>query len=133
MKYNSEWYKKLKKTNYTPNHTVFKKVWTILYLMMFFALLLIIFNKENSLKNIDYLLFLIQLILNFYWSVCFFKENKIYKSYIVSIILLIFVGMTMSAFFLTSKIAGILFLPYFLWCSFATIMNYEIFKLNSQK
>ena len=132
MKYNSEWYKKLKKPNYTPNHTVFKKVWTILYLMMFFALLLIIFNKENSMKNIDYLLFSLQLVINFYWPICFFEEKNLYKSFLISIVLLVFVGMTMSSFYLTTKLAGILFLPYFLWCSFATILNYQIFKLNNK-
>ena len=131
MKYNDLWYETLKKPDFTPSPAVFPVAWNILYAMMFIALLLIIFHEENIYKKYAYILFGLQLLANFYWVVCFFREHNLYKAFIVAIILSVLVGMTMSVFFLISKFAGVLFLPYFLWCSFAAILSYNIFKLNS--
>lgn len=33
-------------------------------------------------------------------------------------------------FYKTNKVAGLIFVPYIAWLSFATLLNYSLFKLN---
>lgn len=40
------------------------------------------------------------------------------------------VAATGFAFFNVNKLAGLLFIPYLAWCSFATLLNYKIYELN---
>ena len=56
-------------------------------------------------------------------------EIKFLLSFII-IILLVLVIITVIKFYKNDKIAGILLIPYILWLSYATILNYYIWILN---
>jgi translocator protein len=121
------WYKKLKKPSINPPNWIFGPVWTTLYIMMGISLYLV-WTSTGS--RISIIFFIIQLMLNFLWSMFFFSMKKTLVAFIDIILLLMMIILTALYFYPQSKIAAILFIPYILWVSFATILNYKIYTLN---
>jgi translocator protein len=130
MKYDINWYSNLAKPKFQPPKWVFKPVWTLLYILMLISILLISFIHFKWLHIFAYLFFIAQLIVNLSWVPAFFKEHNLRKAFLLSVLLNFLVFITMLVFFKISKFAGILFLPYFLWCCFATILSFEILERN---
>lgn len=130
MKYDKDWYDSLIKPKAQPPAWIFAPVWLFLYCLMATAFLLVILKPFKLASFFSYLLFISQLIVNFKWSPAFFKEHNLRKAFLICLLLNFLVFLTMLAFFHVSKLAGIMFLPYFLWCCFATYLMFEILELN---
>lgn len=131
MKYDINWYESLIKPWFQPPSWVFSPVWSILYLLMFTSLFLIIREGHHENSKIAYLIFSIQLMLNFSWPLIFFKYNLLFLSSIVCVVLTVLVFIMILIFYKISKTSAFLLVPYFLWLIFASILNFQIFKLNS--
>ncbi|WP_262711888.1 TspO/MBR family protein [Pedobacter westerhofensis] len=71
-----------------------------------------------------------QLILNLGWSFLFFYNHLIGAALIEIVALLAAILINGLVFYKINKTAGLLFIPYFIWVSFATLLNYNIFILN---
>jgi tryptophan-rich sensory protein len=125
---NSIWYKSLKKSNLTPPSYIFKYVWIILYIMMFFSL--IKYLKTNKKNKIGLIFYIIQLFFNLIWTSIFFKYRNIKKGLFVLISLWISLMITFNIFYRESKEAGLLLIPYLVWTSFALYLNYYIVISN---
>lgn len=125
------WYETLNKPSFTPPNGVFAPVWTTLFLLMGISAFLV-WRKgiENPRVNIALRLFIIQLILNIFWSVLFFGLRSPLLGLVEIIILWTSILLTILYFFKVSKIAGILLLPYILWVSFTAVLNFSIWRLN---
>ena len=80
--------------------------------------------------RIALIIFPIQLILNALWSVAFFGLKSPLYGVIVIVALWAAILFTLLRFFKTSKVAGILMIPYILWVSFAAVLNASILVLN---
>ena len=134
--YNNKWYKSLYKPKETPPSWVFGVVWPILYLLMGVAL-----NKINNFDQCEIfskmctplIYFFIQLVLNYSWSIIFFKFKNIKLALINIVILLYFVMKTYSEFRKYSESISDYLLPYVIWLSYATFLNYKIFILNKDR
>ena len=74
--------------------------------------------------------FLAQLGLNFVWTPLFFGLQAPLLALIVIILMCITIILTMKQFYLLSKLAFYLLVPYLLWVSFATLLNGAIVILN---
>ncbi|MCC7571566.1 tryptophan-rich sensory protein [Candidatus Micrarchaeota archaeon] len=128
------WYSGLNKPFFNPPNWLFAPVWTALYIMMAIAGFLAwkegwgVKNKKNIKTALT--LFFVQLFLNFLWSVLFFGMKNPFLAFIEIIILWIFIILTTIQFYKISKNAAYLMIPYILWVSFATILNYSIWILN---
>jgi len=129
--YNVEWYNSLKKPSFQPPSNIFAPVWTVLYFMMFDAIVLVATLPFTGGHIFAYLLFILQLVANLLWAPVFFGDHDLRKAFWLSFLLTFLVFLTMCSFFFISKLAALLFLPYFLWCGFATILSFEIWELNS--
>lgn len=127
---NMFWYKELNKPFLTPPSWIFGPIWAILYFMMFLSLFFLLKSGNFSNKILPISAFVIQLLLNLSWSPIFFEKHNIKFAFFISIFLWIFVLLCVISFYPHSKIASLLLVPYFLWCSFATYLNYAILKLN---
>ncbi|MEO7394038.1 MAG: TspO/MBR family protein [Chitinophagaceae bacterium] len=128
----SGWYQTIVKPAWNPPNWIFGPVWTTLYLMMGIALYLIWKSDNDPIaKKTAITLFTLQLVFNFLWSFIFFNQHQIGWSLIEIIVLWIFILLTILAFAQVNKIAAWLLVPYISWVSFATILNYTIWKLNS--
>ena len=125
------WYQTINKPSWNPPGWIFGPVWTTLYVMMGIALFLV-WKSDSSdvMKKTAIALFAIQLILNFFWSFIFFDQQQIGWALVEIIVMWFFILLTIFAFGNVSKLAAWLLVPYISWVSFATILNYTIWKLN---
>jgi benzodiazapine receptor len=122
------WYIYLNKPTFNPPNYLFGPVWTLLYILMGISFYLVI-NKPN----VNWLLvgvFITQLILNFFWSFIFFNAHNLGLALVEIIILWASILTMIILFYKTNKWAAILNIPYILWVSFATVLNYSIYSLN---
>ncbi len=126
------WYQTINKPSWNPPNWIFGPVWTTLYVLMGIALYLV-WKAEASmiLKKTAISLFAVQLLLNFFWSFIFFNQQEIGWALVEIIAMWVFILLTIFAFANVSKTAAWLLVPYISWVSFATILNYTIWKLNS--
>lgn len=126
-----EWYKSLNLPALTPPDWVFAPAWTILYSLMFISIFLVLKDGNIAAKIPQIGLFCIQLGLNLLWPDLFFVRHFIGMALIDIFLLLIVILFTIISFWHISHLAALILIPYFLWVSFATYLNYEIFALNS--
>lgn len=125
------WYQTLNKPFFSPPNWVFGPVWTTLYFLMGVSAYLIWskgLNKDKNKQAMSY--FIIQLALNFSWSIVFFNLQSIALAFLIILGLLYFIYKTYQAFSKISSLAGKLLIPYLLWVSFASILNLSLLILN---
>lgn len=126
------WYQTIQKPAWNPPNYIFGPVWTTLYALMGIALFLVWKSTgPQAIKKTAILLFAVQLVFNFFWSIIFFKLQQPGWAFLEMIGLWLFILLTILAFSKVDKIAAWLLVPYISWVSFAAILNYTIWKLNS--
>jgi benzodiazapine receptor len=125
------WYAGINKPPFNPPNWVFAPVWTTLFLLMGISLYLVWRTGLND-KNvkIGVAVFLFQLILNVLWSLLFFGHQSPFAAFIEIIFLWIAILASIILFFRISWVAGTLLIPYILWVSFASVLNFSIWRLN---
>ena len=125
------WYATLNKPMFAPPNWVFGPTWTLLYFLMGVSFYVIWQQgwKKKAVKTAGKF-FLAQLALNFLWSPIFFGLRSPLLGLIIIVAMWILIIMTMKKFYPLSKLAFSLLLPYFLWVSFATMLNAAILILN---
>jgi len=74
--------------------------------------------------------FIAQLVFNFLWSILFFGLHSPILGLMDILILWTLILITIIKFHKLSKVAAYLLIPYLLWVSFATILNFSIVLLN---
>lgn len=125
------WYASLNKPRITPPNWLFSPMWTSLYTLMIISFYIIWANYE---KHKDFKLarnlFIIQLILNAFWSIMFFGLHELVLALVVIIFLDFFVLANIIEFRNIEKRAGYLLLPYIAWLTAATILNLTIALIN---
>lgn len=125
------WYVTLNKPSFNPPNWIFGPVWSTLYFLMGISFWLVWKSNANTtIKNKAITFFIIQLILNFFWSIIFFSLHQLGFALVEIILLWIFILLSIISFYPISKIAAYLLLPYLFWVSFASILNLAIWKLN---
>jgi len=127
----TDWYPALAKPPFNPPSWVFGPVWTALYLMMGAALYLV--WREGAQRpevRTAILLFAVQLALNGLWSVLFFGVRSPALAFAEILLLWSAIGVTVWLFWRLVPAAGVLLLPYWLWVSFAALLNGSIWRLN---
>lgn len=120
------WYAALERPDFSPPNWVFAPVWITLYAMMGVSAYLVYeTGKKDALRP-----FGAQLALNTAWSIVFFGLQSISGGLLVIILLWLAIVWTIIGFLKVSKTAAYLLIPYLLWVSFASVLNYFIFMLN---
>jgi len=127
------WYAGITKPTFSPPNWIFAPVWTTLFALMGIAAYLV-YEKGTNKKVVKVALgiFAIQLVLNIKWSLIFFGMHNPGYAFIEIIFLWLAILLTIIAFFKISKPAAYLLIPYILWVSFASFLNFSIWQLNSQ-
>lgn len=125
-----EWYQNLNKSPLTPPGWVFGVVWPILYILMTIAFWLIWNEPDSQEKKIATYFFGAQLGANLLWTTAFFGVQSVIAGYIWIIIVLFLALGTTKRFFLISKNAGFLMVPYIIWLVFAFYLSLHIFLYN---
>jgi len=123
-------YATLSKPFFAPPSSVFGPVWSILYILIGIAAYLVWKQKDEIDTTKAMRLFVAQLVLNFFWSIIFFRWHNIGLAFYEIVALLILVILTITAFHKISKKAAYLMIPYALWIAFATLLTYSIWINN---
>ena len=121
------WYSEIIQPSFNPPSWVFPPVWTTLYVMMSIAIwrVWIAFFNSRILK-----LYFIHLFFNCIWSIIFFGFHQIGLALINIIVILFFIIILMKEYLKIDKLSFYLMIPYFLWSSFALVLNATILFLN---
>ena len=128
-----EKFKRLQHPPLTPPGWLFPVVWTILFLLMGIASYLVA-NSGGSGKSIRRALALygIQLGFNFMWSLLFFNLGLYLFAFFWLVILWLLILAAAVRFYMLSRPAGYLMVPYLLWVTFAGYLNFGIYLLNGK-
>lgn len=125
------WYRTLNLPWFTPSGQTISVVWFIIFILSAISVL-IVWNKFPRNKKFYWIiaLFLLNGVLNIFWSYLFFGIHFVGWSTIEAILL----GFSVLSLIILiqpySKLAGFLLYPYFLWVAFAAYLNYQIWFLN---
>lgn len=125
------WYATLAKPSWNPPNWIFGPVWSALYCGMAVAAWLVWRQGGLAGARLPLALFGVQLFLNVLWSCLFFGLQNPGLAFAEVLLLWASIAATMVVFWLRSTVAGILFVPYLAWVSFASVLNFVIWRLNS--
>ena len=126
------WYQDIAKPSFNPPDRVFGPVWTALYVSMGVAAFLVWrTGPDRSAVRPALAWFAAQLVANGAWSLIFFGLRNPGLAFVEIVLLLGMIVVTTRLFWRRSRVAGALMLPYLAWVSFATILNFSIWRLNA--
>jgi translocator protein len=128
-----EWYPTLEKPSFNPPNWLFAPVWSLLYALMGASAWLTWRHGNEREAKTAIRLFSIQLALNTLWSFVFFRLRSPRWASLEIVVLWGAIAMTLVAIWKISRLAGILFLPYLLWTSFAVLLNFRLWRLNPEQ
>jgi len=121
------WYSEIILPSFNPPSWVFAPVWTTLYILMSIAIW-IIWIKFFDRKILK--LYFFHLLFNATWSIVFFGFHQIELALINLIVILIFIIALMKIYFNKEKLSFFIMIPYFLWTTYALVLNTAIVILN---
>jgi len=124
------WYHTLRKPPLNPPNWVFGPVWGLLYVITTVAAWLIWCERSAGTGALE--IFLVQLALNFLWSILFFRLQSPAAALCDLILLWIAIAATIVAFSAIVPLAGAILIPYIAWVSFAGYLNGGVWWLNSR-
>lgn len=125
------WYAGIVKPALNPPAWVFGPVWTTLFALMGIAAFLV-WKKGLDRRDVKIALsiFIGQLALNTLWSIIFFGLHSPGGALVEIVFLWLAILWTIIVFYKISRPAAYLLVPYILWVSFASYLNYAIWTLN---
>ena len=126
------WYPTLIKPRWNPPDKIFGPVWITLYLTMAVSAWLVCQKLSWSWRHEAMILFSLQLLLNIAWSFFFFGLRRPDLAFVDIVFLWVSILLTTISFWKVYWLSGALFVPYFLWVSFAVILNAVIARNNSE-
>jgi translocator protein len=124
------WYQALHKSILTPPDMVFPIVWGVLYAMIGVVGWLIWSAQTTPHSTVVRRLYVIQLLLNLSWTPLFFHFHFVGASLVVVAAILLLVVALIVRLSAISRLAAGLLVPYALWLSLATYLNYFIWWHN---
>lgn len=127
------YYAALQQPSWAPPGWLFGPVWTTLYTMMAIATWLVWRHAKTAEVSKELSVFCLQLVLNGLWSWLFFQWQLGAAAFVDILLLLALIILNVVLYWRRNKLAGILFLPYLAWVSFAAALCYSVWQLNPQK
>lgn len=125
-----EKYSAVEKPALTPPEIVFPIVWTILYALMAVGAARVWLTEESEEKDKGLKLYVVQLGMNFLWSILFFNFQAYGLSFFWLLGLLLVIVLMTLTFYKSDRISAYLQIPYILWVSFAGYLNFMVWLLN---
>lgn len=125
-------YTQLIRPEWAPPPGLFGPVWTILYTLIGIAAWLVWRVGGFRAARTALTLFLVQLAVNALWSWLFFGWQRGGLAFADIILLWALIVATLVSFWRIRPLASALLIPYLLWVSFASALNYSVWRLNPQ-
>jgi len=121
-------YEQIAKPDWTPPDWVFAPVWAVLYVMIAFAGW-IVWRAQGL--GPAFWVWLVQLVLNAAWPWIMFGQKEITHALLDIFALWLAIAVFIRLTWPVRRTASLLFVPYFLWVTFAAALNFEIWRLNT--
>lgn len=125
------WYQFLNKPSFSPPNWLFGPVWITLYTLMGISFYLVWsggLNKRGAKFAAGF--FVAHLVLNASWSIVFFGLHNISLAFVIILVLLAMIVVLIKLFRPLNHLASNLLIPYLVWVSIATLLNYSLMVLN---
>ncbi len=123
------WYLQLRKPAWAPSGRTIGAIWSGLYVLMAVAAWLVWWQAGLAVVPLG--LFAVQLILNAGWSWLFFGRQDPRAAFSEILVLWAAILATLVAFGSVTWIAGLLFVPYLAWVTFAAYVNLTLWRMNA--
>lgn len=124
------WYDGLRKPAWTPPGWIFGPVWTVFYALMACSAWMV-WRKGPEGTRVPLALFGAQLALNLFWSGLFFGLRRPGLAFVEILLMWVAILLTVLAFGRISRLASGLMVPYLAWVTFASALNFAIWRLNA--
>lgn len=128
--YGNAWFDALVKPELMPPGATFGIAWTILYVLLGLSIAIILNARGAKGRGLAIGLFVVQMLLNFAWSPLFFGMHQVRVALFVIVAILAITVVVAILFARIRPVAALLLVPYIAWLSFASILNYQIMRLN---
>ena len=120
----------IEKPPLSPPAIVFPIVWSLLYVLMGIGAARVSLTVKSDQRSVALNLFIVQLVVNFFWSLIFFNAQAFGFAFLWLLLLWLLVLWMIMAFRLVDRPAAWLQIPYLLWVTFAGYLNYGVWQLN---
>ena len=114
----------------SPPAVVFPIVWAILYALMGIGIARVVLSAHSEERSDAIQVYLLQLVINFIWSIFFFSLRTYGGALAVLLLLLGLIICMIIRFRRVERPAAWLQLPDVLWVSFAAYLNASVWILN---
>lgn len=114
----------------SPPMWLFPVAWSVLYILMGVGVARVWMQPPGRVRNRGINLYVVQLIVNFFWSLLFFNSQAYgFAALWLSLLWLLVLAMSLS-FRRVDPLAAKLQIPYLLWLTFALYLNISVWQLN---
>ena len=114
----------------SPPSAVFPIVWTILFALMGIGAARIWLSPPGQDRTRALAVFLVQLAVNFFWSLIFFNLQLYGFAFFWLVLLWALIWIMIVLFSRIDRLAGRLQIPYLIWVAFAGYLNFGVWMLN---
>lgn len=114
----------------SPPAILFPIVWTILYALMGIGAAQVSLTPSSPERSRSLNLVVIQLVVNFFWSLIFFNAQAYGFAFLWLLLLWVLVLLMILAFRKVDPLAAWLQIPYLLWLTFAAYLSFGVWYLN---
>lgn len=127
-----EWYERLKKPSWRPPNWLFAPVWTVLYVMIAVSGWLVWREVGFAGAALPLTVYALQLVLNAAWTPLFFGLHRPDLGFFDIVLVWLSIVATIVLFIPIHVGAGLLLVPYLAWVTFATALNFAVWRLNPE-
>ena len=120
----------LTKPPLTPPSFLFPIVWTVLFILMGVGAARVFLTEPTAARNRALIVYVVQLAVNFLWSIIFFNLQAYGFAFFWLILLWVLILTMIYLFCKVDKPAALLQIPYAIWVTFAGYLNLMIWLLN---
>ena len=124
------WFVTLNRPSFAPPDWLFAPVWTLLYILIATSAYRLVQTQPHPLIAVGIALWALQLALNVIWTPVFSGaanlQGALYYIIALWVTILFYIGVSWKV----DRWASYLMVPYFLWVSFATVLNYAFWQVN---
>jgi translocator protein len=125
------WYQTLNMPSWNPPSWLFGPVWTVLYVMMAVAAWLVWKDGGWTSNRRALGAFCVQWVFNLLWTPIFFGAHRPGLAFMDIVLLWLSLAATVVLFWRARRLAGALLIPYLAWVTFAAVLNFTIWRMNS--
>jgi tryptophan-rich sensory protein len=125
-----EWYERLKKPSWRPPNRLFAPVWTVLYLMIAVSGWLVWREVGFAGAALALAVYALQLVLNAAWTPLFFGLRRPDLGFVDIVLVWLSIVAAIVLFTPIHSGAALLLLPYLAWVTFASALNFAVWRLN---